>query len=132
MRQDDKGIFDALIAEDNFGKGKECTCAYILDCGARLAALEANRVEPCEEVVVGKLKHFLVHQTVGSLDDAQYNIIFFRLALEEKYDVDGGVDDGAHFLVPLQKGLLGFYSFQQFDKPDDLDKDGQNGALNSL
>lgn len=132
MCQDNKRIFDSLIAEDYFSEGEECTCADVLDSGVGVTALEANGIEPCEEIVVGKLKHFLVHEAVSSLYDAEYNIILFGFALEEKDDVDYGVDDEAHFLVALQEGLLGFYSFEQLDEPNDLDKDSENITLHSL
>ena len=85
--------------ENDLGECEESTNTDVVDDGTGGAALEADGVDPGEDVVVDVLKEVGVDEAEGRLDDPQNHIRLLVLALEEEDYVNDVVHNVSQLLA---------------------------------
>lgn len=137
MSQNGLGIFDFITNEDDLSESAQSTCTDILDDRIRVTALETDRIDSYDNVIVHILEYLRIYETEGSLYNSEHHVIIFVFVFQQKNDIDYVVEDVAHLLtiqIFSEEFILRFDLFllHDFDKRDYLCENAKNEGVHSF
>ena len=102
-----------------------------------MTALETDRIDSYENVMVHILEYLRVYEAEGSLYNSKHHVIIFVFVFQQKNDVDYVVEYVAHLLsiqIFSEEFILRFDLFllHDFDKRDYLCENAKNEGVHSF